>query len=223
MPPTDAPVPPGPLPRVRLATPADGAACAAIYAPYVTGTAISFEAAAPDAMEMGARIERTLARTPWLVVEADGTVRAYAYGTRHRDRAAYDWTVETTVYVDRDHAGQGLGRLAMAALLAVLRLQGAHLAVAGVTIPNPGSIGLHEALGFRRVGRYEAIGYKQGRWHAVDWYELELGPRDPSPSPLVPMPALAGSAALASMLAEAGRRAMAGRDQPADPAMEQAR
>ena len=152
---------PSPI-TVRLATPADGAACAAIYAPYVESTAISFELEPPSAEEMAARIERTIERTPWVVVEVDGVVRAYAYGTRHRDRAAYDRTVETTVYVDGAFAGRGLGRRAMTALLAILRLQGAHLAVAGVTPPNPASEGLHAALGFRRVGSFEAIGFKFG-------------------------------------------------------------
>jgi len=185
------------------AVPGDGAACAAIYAPYVNGTAVSFELAAPDAAEMAARIERTLARTPWVVVEVDGTVRAYAYATRHRERAAYDWTVETTAYVDAGHVRRGLGRLAMTSLLAILRLQGAHLAVAGITLPHPASVGLHLALGFTRIGRYPAIGFKDGRWHDVEWYGLELGPRAEGPAPrapLVPLRELAGSAALAAAL-----------------------
>ena len=167
-------------PHVRLATPDDGPACAAIYAPYVTDTSISFELVPPDGAEMGARIARTIERTPWVVVEVDGVVRAYAYGTRHRERPAYDWTVETTVYVDRAFTRRGLGRIAMRAVLAILRVQGAHLAVAGITLPNPGSVGLHQALGFERIGGFEAIGWKYGRWHGVDWFALELGPREPS-------------------------------------------
>jgi L-amino acid N-acyltransferase YncA len=191
---------PGARPRVRLATPADGAACAAIYAPYVTGTAVSFELVPPDAAEMGARIARTIERTPWVVVEVEGVVRAYAYGMRHRERAAYDWTVETTVYVDREHTGKGLGRTAMRAVLAIVRLQGAHLVVAGVTQPNPGSSGLHAALGFRRVGEYEAIGWKAGAWHGVEWFALELAPRDEPPTPLIPLPYLVGTPALEAAL-----------------------
>jgi phosphinothricin acetyltransferase len=189
--------------RARLATPSDGAACAAIYAPYVADTVISFEAEPPTAGEMAARIERTVARTPWVVVELDGVVRAYAYGTRHRDRAAYDWTVETTVYVDAGFGRRGLGRLAMGAVLAILRLQGAHLAVAGITLPNPGSVRLHESLGYRAIGEFEAIGWKHGGWHGVAWYALELGPRDPEPAPLTPLPALAGTSALAEALSGA--------------------
>lgn len=191
---------PAARPRVRLATPDDGEACALIYAPYVTDTAISFEAVAPDGAEIAARIARTIERTPWVVVEVDGVVRAYAYGTRHRDRAAYDWTVETTVYVDRGFTRAGLGRIAMSAVLAILRLQGAHLAVAGITPPNPGSIGLHEALGFTRVGTFEGIGWKFGTWHDVEWMALELGPRDEPPRPLVALPQLAAGPELEAAL-----------------------
>ena len=187
-------------PRARLASPDDGAACAAIYAPYVAETAVSFETMPPSAEDMAARIARTLERTPWVVVEVDGVVRSYAYATRHRERAAYDWTVETTAYVDRDFTRMGLGRIAMSAVLAILRLQGAHLAVAGITPPNPASVGLHEALGFERIGAFEAIGFKHGRWHGVTWYGLELGPRDDDPVPLVPLPAIAGSEAVAGAL-----------------------
>jgi phosphinothricin acetyltransferase len=188
-------------PRVRIASPDDGAACAAVYAPYVIDTAVSFELVPPDATEMAARIARTIARTPWIVVEVGEVVRAYAYGTRHRERSAYDWTVETTVYVDRAFTRMGLGRIAMSAVLAVLRLQGAHLAVAGVTPPNPGSVGLHEALGFTRIGLFEGIGWKHGRWHGVEWFGLELGPRGTDPAPLVPLPQLAGTPELEAALA----------------------
>ena len=206
---------PGRRPVVRLATPADGPACASVYGPYVTGSPVSFELVPPDGDEMAARIARTIERTPWVVVEVDGVVRAYAYGGRHRERAAYDWTVETTVYVDRAFTRRGLGRAAMGAVLAILRLQGAHLVVAGITAPNPGSVALHRALGFRRIGEFEAIGWKQGGWHGVEWFGLELGPRDRGePAPLVPLPRLAGTPEL-----EAALRAASGR-QPAGQATE---
>jgi phosphinothricin acetyltransferase len=139
---------------------------------------------------MAARIARTVERTPWLVAELDGVVRGYAYASRHRDRPAYDWTAETTVYVDEAYLGRGLGRALMSELLELLRRQGFHLAVAGITLPNPGSVRLHAALGFRRVGEFEAIGWKHGGWHGVGWYALELGPRSDSPPPVVPIGAL---------------------------------
>jgi phosphinothricin acetyltransferase len=172
---------------VRLATPADGAACAAIYAPYVEDSSVSFELQAPSADEMAARIARTIERSPWVVAEVDGVARAYAYGSRHRERPAYDWTIETTVYVDRGFTGRGMGRAAMVAVLEIVRLQGFHLAVAGVTQPNPASTALHLSLGFRRIGEFEAIGWKQGRWHGVEWFGLELAPRDEPPAPIRPL------------------------------------
>ena len=119
-------------PLLRLATPADAGAIATIYAPYVNETPISFELQPPTAEQMAGLIERTLARTPWVVAEVDGAVRAYAYAGRFRDRAAYDWTAESTVYVDRSLHRSGLGRATMASVLRVLRLQGFRLVIAGV-------------------------------------------------------------------------------------------
>lgn len=189
-----------PAPSVRLATPADAAACAAIYAPYVTGSAISFELVPPTEAEMAGRIERIAGHYPWVVVEVEGVVRAYAYASRHRDRPAYDWTAETTVYVDQAHHRQGLGRIAMRALVAVLRLQGFHLLVAGITAPNPGSFRLHDALGFAMIGEFEAIGWKDDAWHGVAFMGLELGPRDPVPDPVTPITELLGTPELADAL-----------------------
>jgi L-amino acid N-acyltransferase YncA len=190
---------------LRLATPEDAAACAAVYAPYVRDTVVSFELVPPDPAEMAGRIARTVARTPWVVAEVDGVVRGYAYATRHRERPAYDWTAETTVYVDPGYTGRGLGRATMTAVLGILRLQGAHLAVAGITPPNPASVALHHALGFERIGLFEAIGHKFGAWHGVEWFALELGPRPASPSPLVPLPELATAPATARVLETAAR------------------
>ena len=144
-------------------------------------------------------------------------MRAYAYATRHRERPAYDWTVETAVYVDREFTRRGLGRIAMRAVLAVLRVQGAHLVVAGITLPNDGSVELHLALGFERIGGFEAIGWKRGGWHGVDWFALELGPRDDEPTPLVPLPQLAGTAALEAALATRLLRATGSYGQATEP------
>jgi L-amino acid N-acyltransferase YncA len=186
---------------LRLATPADGAACAALYRPYVEGSPISFERTAPDADEMGRRIAGVMERTPWLVAEIDGVVRGYAYGIRHRERAAYDWTVETTVYVDEAFPRHGIGQACMRALLEILRTQGFHLVVAGVTLPNVSSVALHTALGFRSIGTYPAIGYKDGRWYDVGWFGLELGQRPEAPVPIRPITELVGSPELERALA----------------------
>ena len=191
---------------LRLATPADADAVAAIYAPYVRETPISFELQPPTAEAMAGRIERTLARTPWVVAEVDGVVRAYAYAGRFRDRAAYDWTAESTVYVDRALHRSGLGRATMAAVLRVLRLQGFRLVIAGVTLPNAGSEGLHRALGFEPVGTFEGVGWKAGRWHGVSFFELELFPcvDGPEPTPIRPLPELLGTPELAAAIAGEG-------------------
>lgn len=180
---------------IRLATRDDAAACAAIYRPHVEGGVASFELVPPDVEELAARIERTTARTPWLVAEEDGRVIGYAYAGRHRERAGYDWTAESTVYVDADRIGQGIGRRLMGAVLDVLRRQGFHLVVAGVTMPNDASVGLHLALGFRRVGRYPAIGWKDGAWWDTEWFALKLSERTP-PQPITPLPELLAAGGL---------------------------
>ena len=189
--------------RVRLASPDDGPACASIYGPYVTGTAVSFELAPPDGAEVAGRLERTIARTPWVVVEVDGVVRGYAYAGRFRDRPAYDWTAETTVYVDLAFRGRGLGQTSMRAVLAILRLQGFHTAIAGITPPNPASVGLHRRLGFEQIGLFEEVGRKDGAWHGVEFFGLVLSPPVPAPAPIRPLPELVGSEELENALSDA--------------------
>ena len=191
---------------LRLATPADGEAVAAIYTPYVAETAISFELIPPTGAVMAGRIAKALERWPYVVAEVDGVVRAYAYAGRFRERAAYDWTCESTVYVDRSLHRSGLGRATMEALIRVLRLQGFRLVVAGVTPPNPGSAGLHRALGFERVGQFEGVGWKYGRWWGVEFFELELFPAADGAdlAPIRPLPALLGTAELARAIAGDG-------------------
>lgn len=160
---------------LRLATPADGAAAAVIYAPVVRDTTTSFEAVPPSAAEMATRIAATLPRYPWLVAERGGDVIGYAYAGAHRARAAYAWSAETSVYLAPEAQGQGIGRALMEALLAVLRAQGFAVAYAGATLPNAASVGLHRALGFRDVGTFHRAGFKHGQWCDVWWGELDLG------------------------------------------------
>jgi phosphinothricin acetyltransferase len=190
-------VPPGP--RIRLASIEDADACAAIYRQSVVGSATSFELDPPDAAELARRIERTLARTPWLIADIGGRVAGYAYAGRHREREAYSWTAESTVYVDEDFTGRGVGRALMSRLLAILRVQGFHLVVAGITLPNDASVGLHRALGFAPVGVYPAIGWKSGQWWSTGWFALELGPRAAA-APIRPLPDLLAAGALADVL-----------------------
>lgn len=206
MPPApDAPDRPATPLRLRLATPADGAACAAVYGPYVRETAISFELEPPDAVEMSARIARTTERMPWVVAEIDGVIRGYAYAGRWRERAAYGWTGESAVYVDGEHRGLGIGRSSMRALLAILRAQGFHSVVAGVTAPNPASVALHVSLGFTRVGNFEAVGWKHGGWHGVEWFGLELAERA-APNPIRPLPVMLDAPEVLAALRDCANR-----------------
>jgi|SRR5215831_5441444 len=169
---------------IRLARPGDAGAVAAIYRPHVEGSAVSFEVVAPDATEMARRIEATLPAFPWLVAAgAADEVLGYAYASRLRDRAAYQWAIETTVYVRASDKRRGLGRTLYGALLPLLRLQGFRTAFGGITLPNPGSVGLHEALGFTHVGTYHGVGHKLGAWHDVGFWQLDLAARDPAPAP----------------------------------------
>jgi L-amino acid N-acyltransferase YncA len=166
----------------------DGAACAAIYAPSVEASPISFEEVPPDAAEMSARIARTSATHPWLVAESGGEVVGYAYACEHRTRPAYRWAADVSVYVAADRRGEGNGRRLYQELFDRLRSQGFRTACAGITLPNPASVALHEGLGFARVGIFRAIGWKEGAWRDVGWWQLELVPAgvEPPSEPLTP-------------------------------------
>ena len=176
---------------IRPADPArDAAACAATYAPYVLDSPVSFEEVAPDADAFATRIARTAATHPWLVCERDGALAGFAYAARHRERAAYRWAADVSVYVAPAHQGQGVGRALYEALFERLRAQRLRIACAGITLPNAASVALHEALGFELVGVYRAIGWKAGAWRDVGWWQLRLLPGDdgaaPPPEPLAP-------------------------------------
>lgn len=169
---------------LRLAEPADAAGILAIYAPIVRETAISFELETPSEEEMRRRIETALEKRPWLVCTAGGSIAGYAYASAWRERAAYQWTVETTVYVHPDHQRRGVARGLYTALLAALRAQGFATVLAGIALPNPASVGFHESFGFQWIGIYRAVGYKLGVWHDVGWLQLSL--REGSGEPVRP-------------------------------------
>jgi L-amino acid N-acyltransferase YncA len=168
--------------HVRPATAADAVACAAIYTPYVEDTVISFEVQAPDAEEMGRRIEEALRAHAWLVLEDDGRVVGYAYGGPHKARESYRWACEVSVYVEQGRRRSGAGRLLYDALLERLAERGFLVALAGMTLPNPASEGLHRALGFEDVGTYRRIGWKHGAWHDTHWLQKQLGEGSEPPS-----------------------------------------
>lgn len=169
---------------VRDATSADGAACAAIYAPYVTGTVITFEAEPPTAAEMAERIAAAQRAHAWVVLEDAGRVVGYAYATPHKARAAYRWTCEVSVYLEQGRHRRGGGRALYEALFARLAGRGYRTLVAGMTLPNEGSVGLHRALGFEPVGTFPRVGFKFGAWRDVAYVTRSIGPDDtPPPEP----------------------------------------
>jgi L-amino acid N-acyltransferase YncA len=171
---------------IRDASPArDAAACAEIYAPQVETSPVSFEERAPDLAEMAARIERYSASHAWLVAEREGRAVGYAYATAFNERPAYRWSASVSVYVAEEARGSGVGRALYEALFDRLRERGLRMACAGITLPNKASVGLHESLGFEQTGLNREIGWKQGAWRDVGWFQLELLPagkgRPPEP------------------------------------------
>lgn len=163
--------------QIRHADPdRDAARCAELYAPFVRNTVISLEEEPPDADEFARRIERISRTHPWLVAEINGELTGFAYATLHRERAAYRWATDVTVYVDPAYHRRGIGGALYTALFDLLVRQGFYVACAGVTLPNEASVGLHEALGFVPVGVYQRVGFKFGGWWDVGWWQKQLQP-----------------------------------------------
>lgn len=182
------------MPLIREANLGDAAAIQAIYAAIVRDTVISFEIDPPTMSQMEERMQAVQQRFPWLVCELDGLVAGYVYASPHHERAAYQWSVNVSVYIHEDHHRRGIGRALYTSLFALLRLQGIYNAYAGITLPNPGSVGLHESMGFEPVGIYQQVGYKFGAWHDVGWWSLALRPLDPEPAAPFTASALQGTA-----------------------------
>ncbi|MGB8996453.1 MAG: N-acetyltransferase family protein [Pseudonocardiaceae bacterium] len=171
-------------PGVRGASERDAEACAVIYAPYVTDTAITFETEPPQPAEMADRIATAMRTHAWVVLENQGAVVGYAYGGRYHSRAAYRWSCEVSVYIELGRRRTGSGRALYDALFDRLAERGFRTAVAGMTLPNYASVGLHRAMGFETVGTYRRIGWKHGRWHDVAWVQRSIIPgQDPPAEP----------------------------------------
>jgi L-amino acid N-acyltransferase YncA len=165
---------------IRTARPDDAEAIHAIYAPIVTSTVISFELEVPTVDEMRQRIATTLERLPWLVSEDEhGELDGYVYASKHRERAAYQWSVDVTAYVREDRRGRGVGKRLYLTLFDELEKLGYHQAFAGIALPNTASIALHESVGFEHLGIYRNVGYKLGAWHDVGWWQRALRPSTP--------------------------------------------
>lgn len=178
--------------EIRIAHPHDAPGIHAIYTPIVTGTAISFEEVPPSVDEMRQRIVTTLQVYPYLVAVRDSRVIGYAYASQHRARAAYRWAVDVTVYIDANERRAGVGRSLYSALLPILARQGFCSAYAGISLPNAGSVRLHEAMGFSHIGTFPDVGFKLGQWHDVGYWRLKLGTPACPPAETRPYPQLAG-------------------------------
>lgn len=164
---------------LRDATRTDAEPLLAIYRPFVTDTPVSFEIEPPSLDEFRARIEKAQAAWAWLVAEVEGVPVGYAYGSQHRAREAYKWSVEVSAYVQADFRGKGLGRALYGALLPRLAELGYCNAYAGIALPNEASVGFHQAMGFEAVGVFKSVGWKFGRWHDVAWFQLQIRERPP--------------------------------------------
>ncbi|GAA1329743.1 GNAT family N-acetyltransferase [Pseudonocardia xinjiangensis] len=169
---------------IRDACESDAEACAAIYAPYVTDTAVSFEDHPPEPAVMARRIADAVRTHAWLVLEEQGQVVGYAYGGPFRSRAAYDWSCEVSVYLERGRRRTGGGRVLYEALLARLAGRGFRTVVAGMTLPNDASVGLHRAMGFEEAGTFRRLGWKHGRWHDVAFVQRAIGADEGPPAAL---------------------------------------
>ena len=157
--------------------PSDAPQLAEIYSPAVAQTAISFEVTPPSARVMEQRVASYGSYAPWVCLADTSRVLGFAYASKHHERAAYQWSVDVTVYVREEHRGRGVGRALYTSLFALLKIQGFYTAHAGITLPNAASVGLHESLGFRAVGVYPSVGHKFGAWHDVGWWQLAVRER----------------------------------------------
>lgn len=182
---------------IRAAAPADAAVLLEIYAPYVEKTAVTFEYAVPSAEEFAGRIARTLERYPYLIAMAEGRIMGYACAGPFKERAAYDWAAETTVYVRRDGRRRGTGRALYAALERCVAAQGILNLNACVAAPERedqyltwDSVEFHCRMGYRTAGEFFQCGCKFGRWYNMVWMEKHIGPHPADPPSVKPFPSV---------------------------------
>jgi phosphinothricin acetyltransferase len=169
--------------QVRVANASDARQILEIYTPYILDTAFTFETEVPSEADFKERIQKNLQARPWLVCTLDGTVICYVYASGHRERAAYQWCCESSVYTKKDFQGMGIGRELYKVLFLILKMQGYRNIYAGITLPNEPSIKLHEKCGFTHFATYDNIGYKLGEWKNVGWWKLSVNHYDRKPSP----------------------------------------
>lgn len=176
--------------QLRIAQPADAAALLEIYAPYVANTSITFETEVPSPDAFASRIQHYLQEWPWLVAEVDGKIAGYAYASRYRERIAYQWSVECSVYVHDDFLRSGVAAKLYTALFEILIIQGYRNVYAVINLPNERSVTFHEKMGFSWFATYEQVGYKLGQWKNVGWWRLIVNDFTNEPAAVIPFPQL---------------------------------
>jgi phosphinothricin acetyltransferase len=160
--------------NIRLIQPDDMESVLNIYAPYIQNTAITFEYQVPSLADFSRRIEGITSFYPFLVAETEAGIAGYAYACKHRSRKAYEWSVESSVYIQKNYQGKGIAKALYQSLFQMLKLQGIVNVYAGITLPSIKSESFHKAMGFEPVGIYQKVGYKLGKWHDVLWMALSL-------------------------------------------------
>jgi len=171
--------------KIRSALSSDASSILDIYAPYIANTAVSFETEVPSVEDFTQRIVGNQESCPWLVYESGGLIAGYAYASKHRDRAAYQWSLESSVYVNEGFRQQGIATKLYQTLFQILKYQGCRNLYAGITLPNEKSVNFHQKMGFNKIADYKNIGYKFNSWHTVGWYELQLNDYSDAPAPFI--------------------------------------
>jgi len=159
---------------IRPVTLADAKSISEIYTYYILNTAFTFEEKPVGVEDMSARISKVTASFPWFVSENAGSVNGYAYATAWKERSAYRYTVESSIYLAPEQTGAGVGSALYSALIAELRSRTVHCIIAGIAIPNETSAGFHRRFGFTRVGEFKQVGWKFGRWIDFEFWQLLL-------------------------------------------------
>lgn len=173
--------------EIRLASVNDAGRILDIYAPYVEKTAVSFEYNVPTKEEMETRIKNVSSKYPWIVFEEGNEILGYVYASKHRERSAYRWSVDVSIYIKEGCHGRGIGKALYTALFQILKYQGYYNAYAGIGLPNEKSVGIHEYFGFKQIALYSKVGYKFGKWYDTGWWELSLMEHDPNPQEPLPI------------------------------------
>lgn len=186
--------------KIRIALQKDAEQLLGIYRPFVTHNAVSFETEVPSVKDFQLRMKSYMLTYPWLVCEDEGKIIGYAYASRYRDRIAYQWSCECSVYVDRNYQRKGIAGALYSALFEVLRYQGFANVYAVITHPNPASIKFHVAAGFKLFAIYKKVGYKFGKWHDVHWYAMKINSYDRHPESPKPFSIIHEDAAVKNII-----------------------